>query len=249
MMRGGIRSHPLPTLVTIALVASLAACSVVSTGSDFPSPTAIPTLNPNQLDLLRPSGAPARTPSRVPDPTPTSRPTPMPTPVDPALEAMLPTSLRGIPLQRASVPASLFTPAGDMCLLLCPDEPGRLATAAGLEIEDLTVGFAIPTQTSDLAVGVIAIRFPGVDTSRLVDIRVRAGGHTGVAPSPGSVETTTVHVGARTISWVTWPPFYQPRQGEYLTASGDVLFIIAGLPPSATGAVPDDVALMVRALP
>ncbi len=160
-MRGGIRSHPLPTLVTIALVASLAACSVGSTGSDFPSPTAIPTLNPNQLELLRRSASPPPAPSRPRDPTPTPRLTPMPTPVDAALEAMLPASLRGIPLQRATMPASIFTPQGDMCLLLCPDEPGRLATAAGLRVEDLTVGFAIPTQTSDLSVGIIAIRFPG----------------------------------------------------------------------------------------
>jgi hypothetical protein len=136
-----------------------------------------------------------------------------------------------------------------MCLWLCPDEPGRLATAAGLRIDDLTVAVAVATQASDLQVGVIAIRFPGIDTAKLVGIRVKAGGHTGVAPPPGSVATTTVHVGPRTITWVTWPPFYAPRQGEYLTASGDVLFIIAGLPPTSTGVVPDDVALMVHALP
>jgi hypothetical protein len=228
------------SLLALALVAGLAACSVGSTGSDFPSPTAIPTPSPA-------SPTPSPTPTRVPDPTPTPYPTPMPTPVDAALEAMLPASLRGIPLQRSSMPASVFTPEGDMCLFLCPSEPGRLAAAAGLRIEDLTVGFAIPTQASDLKVGITAIRFPGVDTSRLVGIRLKAGGHTGVAPPPGSVNPTTVHIGSRTITWVTWPPFY--RQGEYLTASGDVLFLIDGAPPSETGVAPDDVALMVRALP
>ncbi len=231
-----------PTFVALVLLACVTACSTGSTGSDFPSPTAIPTLNQT---------SPARSPttSPVPVPTPTPHPTPKPTPVDAALEAMLPASLRGIPLQRASMPASIFTPDGDMCLWLCPSEPGRLAAAAGLQVEDLTVAFAIPMQTSDLAAGVIAIRFPGVDTAKLVGIRVKAGGHTGVVPPPGSVQTVQVSVGARTITWVTWPPFYQPRQGEYLTASGDVLFIIAGLPPSATGTVPDDVALLVGALP
>ena len=253
-MRGMTRSRSLQgTLATLALVAGLAACSVGSVGSDFPSPTAIPTLNPNQLELLRRSASPSpagqRTPSPVPAPTPTPRPTPMPTPVDPALEAMLPASLRGIPLQRFSAPASLFTPGGDMCLFLCPDEPGRLAAAAGLRVDDLTVGFAIPTQTSDLKVGVIAVRFPGVETARLVGIRLKAGGHASVAsPAPPS-DSSTVKVGSRPVIFATYPPFYVPEQGEYLTASGDVLFIIAGLPPSATGAVPDDVALMVRALP
>ena len=154
----------------------------------------------------------------------------MPTPVDPALEAMLPASLRGIPLQRASVPASLFTPAGDMCFLLCPDEPGRLAAAAGLRVEDLTVAFAIPTQTSDLAVGSHrdplprAWQRPASSTSECVPAAIPVSLRRPVPSTPPSCD-----VGSRPVTWVTWPPFYRPAQGEYLMASGDVLFIIAGL--------------------
>ena len=242
-----------PAVALAALVVGLAACSVAPAGSDPPSPGPTPTLNPNQLEELRRSASPSvasrPTQSPVSEPTPTLRPTPSPSPVDPALEAMLPSSLRGIALQRSSAPVSAFAGGGDMCIFMCPDEPGRLATASGLRIDDLTVGFAIPTQTSDLEAGIIAIRFPGVATADLVGIRLRAGGHASVASPRPPPDTTKVRVGSRTLTSATWPPFYVPGQGEYLTASGDVLFIIAGPPPSSTGEAPADVALAAAALP
>jgi len=58
-----------------------------------------------------------------------------------------------------------------------------------------------------------------------------------------------VKAGSRTATWVTWPPFFRPEEGEYLLSSGDVLFIVVGTPPGKDGKVPDDVRTMVESLP
>lgn len=245
---------------TVVLTAIVSACSVApnATGLASPSPALspapTPTLNPNQLEALRrslgasptPRPATARpTTSGVPG---SAAPTPSPSPYDAALQAMLPASIRAVPLQRFSVPASAFAGGGDLCIVLCSDEPGRLAAASGLTVDDLTVGIAIAAETSGLATGILAIRFKGIDSARLVGIRLRAGGHSssgsGIPPT-----TQTLRIGSKQVVWVTWPPFYSPGQAEYLLGGGDVLFIVQGLPPSPTGAAPADVVLAVEALP
>lgn len=242
-----------PAILLLSLV--LTGCSVEPGVSPSPSPT--PTLNPNQLaqGSVEPTRTPIPTatpgttpiPSRRPSPTPST--TPVPTPYDPGLEARLPTSVRGIEIHRFSSPAAPFAIGGsDMCLLLCPDEPGRLADAAGLEIADLSIGYASGGNDSKLAAAILAIRFPGVDPARIVGIRLAAGGHSssgdGLPP-----DTTEFKVGSRTVTWTTWPPYYQSNQGEYLTASGDALLIVFGPPPAADGTLPPDVRLMIEALP
>jgi hypothetical protein len=135
-----------------------------------------------------------------------------------------------------------------MCVLLCSDEPGRLADAAGLEIADLSVAYGSAPSDSNFTAAIMAIRFPGVAPARVVDVRLTAGGH---SSSGGGLppKTTQFRVGSRTVTWTTWPPFYEPRQGEYLTESGDALIIVAGPPPTADGTMPADVRLMIEALP
>lgn len=94
------------------------------------------------------------------------------------------------------------------------------------------------------------LRRPGREASP-VDVRLKAGGHTyspSAAPDLAPV-TKPLKIGSQTVTWVTWPPFYQPEQGEYLTSNGDVLFIVVGTPPDKAGKVPDDVRAMVAALP
>jgi hypothetical protein len=51
------------------------------------------------------------------------------------------------------------------------------------------------------------------------------------------------------VAWTTYPPFFLPAPGEYLLASGDELFMVAGDPPNADGTVHHDVALLIAALP
>jgi hypothetical protein len=176
---------------------------------------------------------------------------PTPSPFAPGLEAMLPPAINGVPLQRFSAPAVLYDTGGDICALLCPGEPTRLAEAAGVPVEKLTVAVGFPARDSTLRTGVIAIRFEDLDPKRSpVDVRIKAGGHT----TPYRVDDLVARavpltVGARTVTWVTWPAFYRPEQGEYLLSSGDVLFIVVGTPSDKDGAIPDDVRSMVEALP
>lgn len=135
-----------------------------------------------------------------------------------------------------------------MCILLCPDEPGRLANASDVPIERMALAIGIPPDDSGFAAGVMAIRFRGVHDRSLVDVRLKAGSHsTPTIRLPAKV--VNLRVGARDVAWATWPPFYEDRQGEYLVEHDDVLFIVQGAPPTADGAVSDDVALLVEALP
>jgi hypothetical protein len=236
---------------------SVAPASLSPAAVAGPSPT--PTLNSNQLEELRRSlgitpepqqpAAPAATPTTTIDGSPP--PAPTPSPFAPDLEAMLPSAINGVPLQRFSAPAVLYDTGGDICALLCPGEPTRLAEAAGVPVEKLTVAVGFPARDSTLRSGVIAIRFEGLDPKRSpVDVRIKAGGHT----TPYRVDdlvarAVPLKVGARTITWVTWPAFYRPEQGEYLLSSGDVLFIVVGTTPDKDGRIPDDVRSMVEALP
>jgi hypothetical protein len=230
-----------------------AACSVDPGGSAVLSPSATPTLNPNQLEELRRSAGATRPPRPTPATTPAGSqpPQPTPSPYAPDLEAMLPSMVRDTPLQRYSTRASVFDVGGDMCSLLCPGEPSRLAAAAGVPLTGLTVAAAFPARDAGLQVGVIAIRFEGLDAKRSpVDVRIKAGGHTTPYEVDGLLaRTTPLKAGARTVTWVTWPAFYDDEQGEYLLSSGNVLFIVAGLPPGKDGTIPADVRLMVDALP
>jgi hypothetical protein len=161
---------------------------------------------------------------------------------------MLPRELRGIEFQRLSAAMAPFAGGGDMCIFVCADEPGRLARASGVPVERMTLGLGLPVHDgSGFAAGVMAIRFRGVDHRSLVDVRLRAGGHS--TPTAGPPNTVHMQVGDRAVVWATWSPFFAEREGEYLLEHADVLFIVQGAPPSPSGTVSDDVALLIEALP
>jgi hypothetical protein len=212
-----------------------------------------PTLNPNQLEeqhrSIGATGSPAISPITSAGPTASAvyatRPTP--TPFDPALEAALPTSLRGIALQRRSVPLSSFDTGGDLCILICPAEPKALASSSGLAEAKITVAAAIAAQDSGLRALIVAIRFPGVATSRLVDIRI---GEKAILSRFPDVPPRRTAVGAApaTAEYMLYPPFFQTATGEYLLARGDILFIVFGDPPTADGQAPGDVLAAIVAL-
>lgn len=241
------RSALLAVAALISVAATIAACSVAP-ASGSPEAAATPTLNPNQI--ARQSSAATPGPAQ---PSAIASFPGLPTPSSYAadLEAMLPAVVAGVPLQRFSAPASLYETGGDICALLCPGEPTRLADAAGVPLTALRVAVAFPAQGANLRAAVIAIQFDGLaPTTSPVDVRIKAGGHT-ERPDTGGQEprTTPMKVGPRTVTWVTWPPFYRPEEGEYLLSSGNVLLIVAGLPPTKDGKVPDDIRTMVEALP
>ena len=155
---------------------------------------------------------------------------------------MLPASVRGVPLEQLSVPI-LQLSGSDICLLMCSDEPARLAAASGVLIDEITYAYAFDPN-GELAVAVAAIRFPGLDTARLIDVRLEAGSHSG----DHLTKPKRIEVGTRSILWVTYRPHLHPYDNEYLYASGDVLFLISGWPPE-DGEAPRDVALAVAQLP
>lgn len=138
---------------------------------------------------------------------------------------------------------------GDICTLLCPNEPKRLAKASGVPVEDISMAVAFGGEDNQVRFLITALRFPGVKTSRLIPLRLEAGGHSAGDGEPWPAETTNVKVGSRTIVYATYPPWYHAFDNEYLYAHGDVLFLISGLPPTKSGDAPRDVALSVEALP
>jgi hypothetical protein len=239
----------------LSLAGILAACSVAPTvgspGAVAPGASATPTLNPNQLaEQRRSAEASAAAMASQPSAVESFPGLPTPSAYAPDLEAMLPAAVGDVPLTRFSAPASLYDVGGDICSLLCPGEPSRLAKEAAVPVTALTVAVAFPAQGTSLRAAVIAVRFDGLDPNRSpVDIRIKAGGHTTPYRVDDQVaKATPLKVGSRTVMWVTWPAFYREEQGEYLLSSGNVLFIVAGLPPTKDGKVPDDIRGMVEAL-
>ena len=263
---GSSRAYPravmrIPSVAAAIVLIVVAACTAPP-GSGSAAALATPTeaATPTDAATRSPFVEPTRTPTLTSPPSPTASPrprptpspigpaTPRPTPFDAALEAMLPHAVRGIPISTFSGPMAPFAGGGDMCILLCADEPGRLAAASGVSIDRMTLGLAIPPDDSGFAAGALAIRFKEVDARSLIGIRVQAGGHSTFGLGL-PVKTVQLRVGARDVVWVLWPPFYEDRYGEYLLERGDVLFIVDGAPPAEDGTVSDDVALFIEAMP
>jgi hypothetical protein len=219
----------------VALSTAVAACSVATVGSPVVAPSA--TLNPNQLALLSPSPSPWVEPTRTPVPTALVTPSPRPSSgtasptaaasvvmphADPELEALLPAVLSKTSLSRFSMQGSVFTAGGDMCILICGDEPYRYAKELGVGIDDVTIAFAV---SDSLGIGMIAYRARGAKTDRLIPARIAIGGYTG----HGGLYDLPVTAAGRPATYLD-AGFGQ--NGEYLMTRHDVLFIVLGEAPS-----------------
>jgi hypothetical protein len=236
---GGDMQSRSVALAALAIV-GIAACTVAPGGS----PASLPSLTPDPNQVALASRSPAVSPSAVPIPstvTPTVAPTPSPvvapgdsavatplvepsgTPhVDPELEAMLPTLLSGTPLFRTSMHGSVFTAGSDMCLLICGDEPYRYAKELGVDIDDITIAFAI---SDSLGIGMIAYRARGAKADRLIPARIAIGGYTG----HGGLYDLPVKVAGRSATYLDGG---MGESGEYLLQRHGVLFIVLGAAPS-----------------
>jgi hypothetical protein len=222
-------------------VVVVAAC----TGAPAASPASVPSLtpNPNQVALASRSPAPSpaatATPRATPTPAASPTPTAIPSPggsvratplvepsgtphVDPELEAMLPTLVSGTPLLRTSMHGSVFTAGSDMCLLICGDEPYRYANELGVDIDDITIAFAI---SDSLGIGMIAYRARGAKADRLIPARIAIGGYTG----HGGLYDLPVKVAGRSATYLDGG---MGESGEYLLQRHGVLFIVLGAAPS-----------------
>lgn len=135
-----------------------------------------------------------------------------------------------------------------MCIVLCSHEPGRLASASGMDVEDLRFAIALPPDDSGLAVQVVAIQFPGLATDRLIPVRLEAGGHSGPPENDPPPRVTELEAGSETVTLVEWAWWFpEAGQSEYLYARDDILYLIGGLVPE-DGHAPADVTLAVEAL-
>jgi len=224
-------------LAVIAMSISVVGCAVVTDGSPVASATPSPILavaSRTPRPTARPTPRPTATPTATPTPAVTPSPGPssgLPTPlaeapgtphVDPDLEAFLPTMLSKTPLIRTSMQGSVFTGGGDMCLLICGDEPYRYAKELGVGIDDVTIAFSV---SDSLGIGMIAYRARGAKTDRLIPARIAIGGFTG----HGGLYHLPVTVAGRP---VTYLDAGMGESGEYLMTRHDVLFIEFGLAPN-----------------
>jgi hypothetical protein len=229
-----------------SLVALASGCTTQPAASTTTPPTPVAAVSPSPSAM--PSPAAATTPAAASPGRSFSLPSPVASPFAPDLEARLPAELRGIPMQRVSTPLSNLAGGSDMCIILCSHEPGRLASASGMDMEDLRFAIALPPDDSGLAVQIVAIQFPGLATDRLIPVRLEAGGHSGPPENDPPPRVTELVAGSETVTLVEWAWWFpEAGQGEYLYARDDILYLISGLVPE-DGHAPADVTLAVEAL-
>lgn len=177
----------------------------------------------------------AGSPSASPDPYPHA---------DADLERYLPTQAGSVELLAWSQAGSEIPPAGgDMCLLLCGNEPREFADALGIPLDRVTVAFAVSEQ---LGIGGIAFRAKGIATDRLADAGAAISG--GVV---GGGQPLPMTVAGREVTFL-----YRMNRGQYLIPIDDVLVFLYGEPPmtaeggiSPTGTVHPDLAALIDTLP
>ena len=250
-----IARRPTRALAVLVATVSIVAGCVAGSGSAPPnsSPPAAAVATPTSS----PSAAPtAPAPSRSPSPSPPQGPSPSDALGSPAaspnlphadadLERYVPARVGTVELLRWSLAGPDVPPAGgDLCLLLCGNEPREFADALGIPLDRVTVALAMADQGG---IGGVAFRAKGVATDRLADAGVAIGG--GVVGGGGPSFPLTV--AGRNVTYL-----YRLGRGQYLIPIGDVLVFLYGEPPmtapgeiSPRGTVPPDVVTLIDALP
>ncbi len=139
---------------------------------------------------------------------------------------------------------SAFSKGGDMCLVLCGNEPRDFAQEAGVSVDRLTVGLAM---ADNGGIGAVAFRAPGVEPDRLISAGLAIDGAIGGSGNPSVPMTIAGHRAAFT---------FRLGRSQYLVAAGDVLVFFFGDPPtdlhgspSPDGTVPAAIVGLVEALP
>jgi hypothetical protein len=165
---------------------------------------------------------------------------------DPSLEALLPASIGDVALVRTSMPGSSFPGGGDLCSLICPDEPRMMADAVGAPLDDLSVAFAYEDAAGHLGrYAIVAFRVRGVTGAALQAARI--GMFDSEPPYP-IVVARKVGPESVTIAVRSW----FPNDTHFFVVRDDALIVIlAGTPENDTDApqVPRSVATVVNALP
>jgi hypothetical protein len=163
---------------------------------------------------------------------------------DADLERFVPAKIGDVELDRLSFAGPDIPPAGgDMCILLCGNEPREFAQALGIPIDRVTVALSMGERGG---IGGVAFRAKGVATDRLA-----AAGSAIKGGVVGGGESFPMRVAERDVWFL-----YRLNRGQYLIPIGDVLVFLYGDPPmtapgqiSPAGTVPPEVVALIRALP
>ena len=163
---------------------------------------------------------------------------------DAGLERYLPGQIGTVELLPWSLAGPDVPPGGgDMCLVLCGNEPREFADALGIPLDRVTVAVA---SSENLGIGAIAFRAEGVATDRLAAAGAAITG--GVVGGGMPIPMT---VAGRDVTFL-----YRMNRGQYLIPTGDVLVFLYGEPPmtaeggiSPTGTVRPELVALIDAVP
>jgi hypothetical protein len=241
-------------LATLVATLTIVAGCTAGSGSTAPSGSSafVATTSPSS-----PSLAPTTTPS---SPSPSPLPPLASSPIvvggspsagpnlphaDADLERYVPAQIGTVGLFRWSLAGPDVPPAGgDMCLLLCGNEPREFAEALGIPLDRVTVAVAMGERGG---IGGVAFRARGVAADRLAPAGVAISG--GVVGGGGPSFPMTVS--SRNVTYL-----YRLGRGQYLIPIGDVLVFLYGEAPmtapghiSPNGTVSPDVVALIDALP
>jgi hypothetical protein len=156
----------------------------------------------------------------------------------------VPTKIGAVELYRFSLAGPDIPPAGgDMCILLCGNEPREFAQALGIPLDRVAVALSMGEQGG---IGGVAFRAKGVATDRLA-----AAGSAIKGGVVGGGVAFPMKVAGRDVWFL-----YRLNRGQYLIPIGDVLVFLYGEAPmtapgqiSPAGTVPPEVVALIQALP
>jgi hypothetical protein len=164
---------------------------------------------------------------------------------DADLERYVPAQIGTVALLRFSFAGPDIPPAGgDMCLLLCGNEPREFADALGVPLDRVTVAMAMGEQGG---IGGLAFRAKGIATDRLAaaGAAIKGGVVGGGGPS------FPMKVAGRNVTYLD-----RLGRSQYLIPIGDVLVFLYGEAPmtspghiSPKGTVSPDLVALIDALP
>ena len=169
----------------------------------------------------------------------------------PRFEEILPAELEGRALVRFGVPGIAAPTGGDMCWFVCPNEPHRIAAELKVSMDAVDLGVSV-LDTPD-GIMIVAMRFKGVSTDRLIQARIV----TSTRPEGAPGQRRELTIAGKQVTLVDYGPFgaygSHANASEFLFAKDDVLFILRVATDSK--AIIDDIAVppilesAMRALP
>jgi hypothetical protein len=147
-------------------------------------------------------------------------------------EDTLPAKLDGRDTIRYGFPGAAVGETGDMCSLVCPGEPHRLAKELGVGVDQVNIAVVYLDQPPWIAI--VAMRVAGAAEDRLIEARITSSGR----QSGPFFARTELTIGGKAVTWVRVGPFDSPLDVELLYAHDDVLYIVRPAPLDGVAPAP-----------